>query len=767
MIEIKGVKLSHVLYSTHNPEKPFSIFKVVLTNRESQETLARATRTPIGQNHLIVINSYSPALIGILDKFKDNPNDFDETYYDIKGKITFNKQRQTWQMELESYIEAIPCTEEGMIAFLSKYLPKIGSSRAKKIVNHFGVQNIITEFDNDVSCIKKVHGINFNDEEIEEIGKEWTKFREYFKFSSYIAKYEIKQTACESFFLNHKENSIAVFQRNPYLMCFFDGVNFAKMDKIALEEFKIGKYNEKRIHSAISYVLKKTMTRFGHTMLDINDYVKQAMYELKFEKEDDRVLVVRFIQKNISQGRLFLFEQKIDNKVHKFITNKSTYEQEKQAVENVLTMIENMSKKVLFSEAEIEAFIANNPNRKMPLDESQLRACVNFFNHPFCIISGGPGTGKSTTLNAIVDMYHSKGKTVLALAPTAKAAQRIYQTTGLPSQTIHLALKLSSVGGSCLSDFLDADLLLVDECSMMDSRLFYYLMEAINAERTAVLMVGDFYQLEPVGTGFPFRDLLESKLIPTSFLEINHRISPTSSAAQNGINIRDGLPIDLNTTDDFEFIEISDESKISDKVEEIFFTLLNQNIDVMDIQILSPVNNRGACSVNAINDRISRTLFPPVEDLMGNYELDHFVTGAKVMQIENDYDRQVFNGDTGIIVNPYDYSSAIMGEINHSDIYVKFLDGKVIGYSLEDRKKYLTLAYALTVHKSQGSDYAHIIVPISKENSFSWRRKLLYTAVTRAKTKVWIIGDKYTLLNSYINNKEINRNTVMKSLFHY
>ena len=216
MIEIKGVKLSHVLYSTHNPEEPFSIFKVVLTNRESQETLARATRTPIGQNHLIVINPYSPALIGILDKFKDNPNDFDETYYDIKGKITFNKQRQTWQMELESYIEAIPCTEEGMIAFLSKYLPKIGSSRAKKIVNHFGVQNIITEFDNDVSCIKKVNGINFNDEEIEEIGKEWTKFREYFKFSSYIAKYEIKQTACESFFLNHKENSIAVFQRNPY-----------------------------------------------------------------------------------------------------------------------------------------------------------------------------------------------------------------------------------------------------------------------------------------------------------------------------------------------------------------------------------------------------------------------------------------------------------------------------------------------------------------------------------------------------------------------
>ena len=388
------------------------------------------------------------------------------------------------------------------------------------------------------------------------------------------------------------------------------------------------------------------------------------------------------------------------------------------------------------------------------LAPSQRHAVELCLTHPVSIITGGPGTGKTTTLRVILDMYHRMmpDYEILLAAPTGKASRRMSEQTGFPAATLHSAMALTYDDDleSDEYEMLSADLVIVDECSMVDMRLAYALFVRLKPG-AQLIMVGDPDQLPSVGPGNVLREMIRSQMIPTAILDIVFRQASNSRIAINA------QAINHNNThllygDDFAIYDVKDAEEANRLILQHYFTEASRH-GVEDVQILSPQRKKGTVCANRLNEQIREIANP---QYVGKSEIKCggmvFREGDRVIQNRNQED--VSNGEVGVITSIQSSTG------DDAIVKIKFLDGKVVEYST-DMMENVDLSYCISIHKSQGAEFPVVIIPILKEHYIMLRRNLLYTAISRAKQKVILIGQKQAIFMAIHNSDVDKRNTVL------
>jgi exodeoxyribonuclease V alpha subunit len=388
------------------------------------------------------------------------------------------------------------------------------------------------------------------------------------------------------------------------------------------------------------------------------------------------------------------------------------------------------------------------------LTEEQKNAVKMSLTEKVSILTGGPGTGKSTITDSIIKILQSFNCTALLAAPTGRAAKRLNETTGLHASTIHRLLEYSPRSNQFLRNQknpLDADLIIVDEASMVDIILMYHLLNAVK-EGTHILFVGDKDQLPSVGAGNVLRDLIISEVLPVTFLNTIFRQAEGSYIILNAHRVNQGrMPVFEKNSSDFFLFSENDPQKAADWVIDIVANRLNARFGYdshRDVQVLSPMH-RGEAGVKELNRRLQEALNPGTrhkkETRLGERV---FRVGDRIMQVRNNYEKGIFNGDIGII-------SAIDLENQAVEISI---DENRIPYDYAELDE-LELAYAISIHKSQGSEFPVVVIPLLTQHYMMLQRNLLYTAITRARQKVVLVGSKKAIAMAVKNDKTAQRNT--------
>lgn len=682
--------------------------------------------------------------------------------YTYIGKLNFNEKYQRFQLDLIFVFEKIPSTPDGMVHFLTKHIETIGKTTAKKIVSHFSVENIESIFNNTPEKLLEVHGIK--ESQLDKIKTSWHQCRSYWTLMNFLKQFDIDESNCSKIYKAYKDKAIEFIQKNPYHLCTQNGISFATADNIAMKmDSEKYKNSPLRMNAGIRYALHETISNSGNTVIKMSDLLRAAKSILKVSVDE----LKPYIKSLKEEGKLVATPYPIyeDDKLcfdNSYGTGQRNYLLEKNIFDLIIELVSTTFSKQLMTEAYLEEFEKTN---EFKLDQYQLSSVLSIFKHKFNILTGGPGTGKTHTVKAILSAYERAGLIVSLLAPTGKASQRLTQSTGRQAETLHRFLKLLPEEqivdrpnlNDTNNDFLDVDLLIIDESSMLDLYVIYQCLKRINPMRTGILFVGDINQLPPVGMGYFFRDIIESGLVNVCRLEHVHRMSEDSSVYQNAYNLMHNKPLELDTTKDFEFIRETKAANIEGAILEIYSQLLEDGNSPLDIQVLSPIKD-GILGVKDLNQAI-RPLANPNFSPELNKRGFSFVTGDKIMQTTNNYDLMVFNGDTGMVQN-YD--------IVKDKTIIEFGDPN---YRLEEKEydkellKQLELAYCITIHKSQGSDYPYVILPIYEKHYYQLYVKLVYTAMTRTKKKLFIVGNKRTLSSIHDEKKNYERKTVLQTLF--
>ena len=413
---------------------------------------------------------------------------------------------------------------------------------------------------------------------------------------------------------------------------------------------------------------------------------------------------------------------------------------------------------------------------KITLNEDQISAVINALKNGVSIITGGPGTGKTTILKCILSILQQSNKKVLLCAPTGRASKRMSESTGKDAKTIHRALEMMSSENSGNifhrneSNPIDADVVIIDEVSMVDVSLLFHLLKALKTT-TRLIFVGDKDQLQSVGAGNVLRDMIESEKITTIFLHQIYRQDKDSLIIVNAHLINNGkMPTIDNSSKDFFYESEKDLEVCSEKIVDLVSTRIPKflNIDSDKIQVLAPMR-AGVCGIDNLNKKLQMVINPHFKGIQITEEYTKYRIGDRVMQIVNNYDMEykrngkygdteegkgVYNGDIGKIINI---------EPNSFDTTIEFDDGKICVYPKSELHQ-ITLAYAITIHKSQGSEFDAVVIPMVPGAPMIITRNLLYTAITRAKKMVVLIGPKQHLTRMIYNNFTTKRFTLLKNL---
>jgi exodeoxyribonuclease V alpha subunit len=559
---------------------------------------------------------------------------------------------------------------------------------------------------------------------------------------------------------------------NPYSIC--DYLSIRKLplaDKIALNT-GVSALSKIRVSKIIQYYL----TYHGYNSGDmymVCDYLYKSLYS--FAKKTG------FYLENISEeyfGEILEYMQEMKTVViedisgERLIYLKAFYTIESNTAKLIKEI--NERKYSPLNPNTYDTFFAKLvANTGIVADETQKAAVRTAYENRFCVLTGGPGTGKTQTINTIIAFIESQKKTskIVLCAPTGRAAKRMSELTGKDAYTIHRLLGIMGDDeyGNSYSYDLDADFVICDEASMIDAPLFYKLITAVaDSKNASLLLVGDKDQLPPVGAGMPFKDIIESKKVPTVILEKLYRQASRSQINRNARLILagvtqiggGGLTFD-KSLQDFFFFETGDVAFQRTLILKSIEQLLNVGTSMDDIMILSPVR-KTALGVEEINKLVQNFINPLNNRVEFNTPLYSLRVKDRVMQTSNNYELGVFNGDIGVITSIDTKDEEIT--VSYDDSYIK--DGVVqpgkkdVVYSFPLARE-LVLAYATTVHKSQGSEYPVAIMPLSPM-FFNLSRNILYTAVTRAKKRCVLIGDRQSLINGIIKNDNTQRRTKLK-----
>ncbi|WP_455520818.1 SF1B family DNA helicase RecD2 [Parvimonas micra] len=672
---------------------------------------------------------------------------------EVEGEFTYDNKYGE-QLNVFSYQKKLPSSTVEIEKYLaSGIISTIGPKNASYIVKQFGKKSLDIVFD-ETDKLLEVRGIG--KKSIEKIKKsvEELKFSKNILF--HLTGLGISLSLSKKIYNIFRENTLEVINENPYkLIKNVKGIGFLKADEIALKN-NLDKNSPYRIESAILYVLTQKAINFGHVYYPKEKLTNEVSKLIGVETE-----LIEPVYMNL----LLSSEVVIDNSFEESnIYLDYLYVSESYIASKLAKMALNDDFKILFDiEKEIKEAIKS---LSIKLSKIQIDAIKSCFEENISIITGGPGTGKTTIINTISKIYLDNGYNIFLCAPTGRAAKRIEETTGIEAKTIHRMLGYIPSSYDDIGHFeynednpLDTDVIIIDEMSMVDVVLFEKLLRGMK-DNTRLVIVGDVDQLPSVGAGNVLRDLINSKKIKYTKLVDIFRQSESSNIIVNAHKINNGQePILNEKNSDFFFLKTETPAITRNVVVDLISKRLPNAYGYdfsKDIQILTQ-SRKGICGVFELNRLLQDILNPKTETtdelLVGN---KLFRVNDKVMQTKNNYNLSFFDSDGEENFGVYngDMGYIIFIDKSSKKLTVEMDDNRVIDYTLEDLDN-LELAYAITIHKSQGSEFKSVIIPMFDGYRLLQTRNLLYTAITRAKENIVLVGDK-NVMNNMIRNNTIN-----------
>lgn len=667
------------------------------------------------------------------------------------------------QIQVQTYEKTIPKTEKGIEKYLaSGVIRGIGPSIARRIIEAFGAKTLDV-MEREPEKLSSIKGIS--KEKAMQIGEIFHEQAELRRAMLFLQDYGISPVYAMKIYKRYKDNTIKVVQNNPYTLAEdIIGIGFKIADNIA-ENIGIEKNSPFRIKAGIKYVLNQASAN-GHVYLPQESLIKNTATLLAIDGE--------FIENTLAKlqiERQIWVEKTTDGNI--VFLNSFNYAETyvaKKLLDLSFAYGNNGSYEKDIDLIEQEEGIKLAPDQRKAVNEAM--------NCGVLVITGGPGTGKTTTINTIIKLLQKEKMEIELAAPTGRAAKRMTETTGIEAQTIHRLLNVSYMAEDSKRQSFDkdeenpieADVVIIDESSMVDIILMSHLLNAI-AIGTRLILVGDADQLPSVGAGNVLKDIINSECIKVVKLNQIFRQAQESAIIMNAHRINKGeYPVLNEKNNDFFFMKRYNQAELINTVTELALTRLPKflnSTDNRDIQILTPMRKSPLGVIN-LNNVLQSKLNPPSRDKREKeFRGTIFREGDKVMQIKNNYDMVwksfdgrrwdegvgVFNGDEGTISHINEGSEYIV---------VDFDDNKTVRYDYSQLDE-LELSYAVTIHKSQGSEYRAVIIPVFNGPEMLLSRNLLYTAVTRAKELAVIVGIPETLYRMVDNNREVNRYTYLKT----
>jgi exodeoxyribonuclease V alpha subunit len=679
------------------------------------------------------------------------------------------------QFTVEEYESVVPSTQDGLRRYLSSgMIPGIGQKFAKRLVDRFGMETIDI-IENDPERLREVHG--FGKKRIAALREAWEEQRQVRRIMIFLHSYGIGTSLALKIYKKYGNNSVRVVQDNPYVLALeISGIGFVKADRIAQSlGFRVDSLE--RAQAGTIYVLEQAAMGDGHCHLPLRELLDRACQLLEVD-----IRVVLEALDRLLRTRLIILEH-IDRTTE---LNLERLEEEGSSLIQLIAAEEEDApehavylRSLLWAERDVAAKLVALKSAAslippikiekaiqwaqqtigITLSAEQREALRLALKEKVLVITGGPGTGKTTLINCLSAIWSYKKVAFSLAAPTGRAAKRMSEVTGQDASTIHRMLEFSPKTGRFLRDEKDplkCNAIVLDESSMLDISLMSSLLRATPNEATLVL-VGDVDQLPSVGPGNVLKDIINSHVIPSLKLTEIFRQARRSRIVINAHRVNAGYSPDLDPPPegeetDFYFIECQTQSRVLSTIK----TLIAERIPrkfrfdpVADVQVLSPMH-KGPVGVENLNFELQELLNPNGERII--FGGRSFRTNDKVMQIKNNYTKEVYNGDTGTIIEAEEEAGVLR---------VSFTD-KVVEYSRTDVDE-LVLAYAASIHKAQGSEYPAVVIPMVTQHYMLLQRNLLYTAISRGKELVVLVGSRKAIGMAVHNDRVIKRYTNLEN----
>ena len=645
----------------------------------------------------------------------------DNLRYELQGHWSKNPKHGV-QFEVENYDEVITPTKEGIIAYLSSgQIKGIGPKMAEKIYDAFGL-TALDVLDKEPERLLAISGISAA--KLKKICDSYLANRGARDVVAFLTPHGITPNRAVKLYKEYGDRAMDIVKNHPYQLCEIAGIGFKTADRIAMS-MGFDQLSVERVDEGILYALTDAEGK-GHLCMEKHAFIKACLKVLDTPQLTEEMVANR-AARLVYSGKLVSYQGNV-------YRSKTAY-----AESNLAELLSRQLRSARsHSYGDLDAALnAEELRMKVKFAPEQREAVKMALTQGVSVITGGPGTGKSMILRAILDIYRRQnpGKEICLCAPTGRAARRMEQATGLAASTVHKALGLlaGEDGDYGEPQALDADIILVDEVSMMDIYLAGRLLEAVKS-RAQVVLIGDSDQLPSVGPGAVLSEMIASERIPVVRLDKVFRQNDGSRIAVNAKLIRHGN-LSLEYGNDFRFVDSANLSDSASRIAELYMQEVAR-YGVDNVAMLSPYRQKTETGVNALNEMLRELVNPPDE---GKPEVvcgkRKFRVGDKVMQVKNFED--VSNGDIGYIRNIFKFG-------DETTVCVDFGDGRNMEYDSSELDM-LDLGYASTIHKAQGAEYQSVIINLQCAHHIMLTRPLIYTAITRGKDRVIIVGERRAL----------------------
>jgi exodeoxyribonuclease V alpha subunit len=676
------------------------------------------------------------------------------------------------QFQVEGWERLAPATLQGIERFLGSGLIKgIGPATAKKLVRAFGLDTLRI-IEEEAWRLQEIEGIG--KVKAERIVEGYRQQREIQEIMVYLHSHDISPALAAKIYQVYGKETIARLEKNPYQMAEdVHGIGFKTADRLA-KRLGYPPDSPARARVALKHLLRQAAEE-GHVYLPKRVLLARATELLEVEPKSLEAALIRLRESrevNVTEWKgeepvylspFYHAERGVaDRLLHLLHTGRTSVrisEGAKLFGEGDLLAV----KEEVFSRKEATPFADGNAaDEGITLAPAQRQAVEAAEREPLLVVTGGPGTGKTTTVRAIIAACEKRGERVVLAAPTGRAAKRMTESTGAPAKTLHRLLEFSKGEGGGWrfqrdeDHPLEGDVFIIDEASMLDLPLMHHLLKAL-PKGGRLILVGDVDQLPSVGAGQVLADLIQSSVVPVVRLTTIFRQAEASLIVQNAHRIQRGEPLLIRRDGDFFFVEAEDPETAVERLLDLNQNRLPAYIDgdpIEDVQVLVPMR-RGLLGVDALNERLQERLNPPHS---GKPSLQTggrtLRIGDKVMQVRNNYQKEIFNGDVGRITRI---------DEEEGEVTVTFPDvpaSREVVYSTAELDE-LALAYAVTVHKSQGSEYPVVLLPLTMQHYVMLQRNLFYTAVTRARKLVVVIGQRRAVARAIENADTARRYSLL------